>query len=85
MILNKKQQQTLHLHYITDNRLSSASFSQDNITQIIQNSYKAHGHDNISTRMLKICGSSIYKPLEMIFKQCIEKQVLFLRKKGKKE
>ena len=22
--------------------------------------------------MLKICGSSIYKPLEMIFKQCIE-------------
>ena len=84
MILNKKQQQTLDLHYITDNRLSSASFSQDNITQIIQNSYKAHGHDNISTCMLKICGSSIYKPLEMIFKQCIEKQVLFLRKKGKK-
>ena len=22
--------------------------------------------------MLKVCGSSIYKPLEMIFKQCIE-------------
>ena len=34
---------------------------------------KAHGHDNIG--ILKICGSSIYKPLEMIFKQCIETDV----------
>ena len=33
---------------------------------------KAHGHDSVSIRMLKICGSFIYKPLEMIFKQCIE-------------
>ena len=63
-----------HLHYLTDNRLSSVSFSQDDIAKIIQNldPNKAHGHDNISIRMLKICGSSIYKPLEMIFKQCIE-------------
>ena len=36
------------------------------------NPNKAHGYDNISIRMLKICGSSIYKPPEMIFKQCIE-------------
>ena len=64
----------LHLHYLTDYRLSSVSFSQDDIAKIIQNldPNKAHGHDNISIRMLKICGSSIYKPLEMIFKQCIE-------------
>ena len=63
-----------HLHYLTDNRLSSVSFSQNDIAKIIQNldPNKAHGHDNISIRMLKICGSSIYKPLEMIFKQCIE-------------
>ena len=59
---------------MTDNRLSSVRFSQDDIAKIIQNldQNKAHGHDNISIRMLKICGSSIYKPLEMIFKQCIE-------------
>ena len=63
-----------HLHYLTYNRLSSVRFSQDNIAKIIQNldPNKAHGHDNISIRKLKICGSSIYKPLEMIFKQCIE-------------
>ena len=63
-----------HLHYLTDNRLSSVRFSQDDIAKTIQNldPSKARGHDNISIRMLKICGSSIYKPLEMIFKQRIE-------------
>ena len=59
---------------MTDNRLTSASFSQNNVVKIIQKLYsnKAYGHDNISIRMLKICGSSIFKPLAMIFKQCIE-------------
>ena len=33
---------------------------------------KAHGHDMISIRMLKTCGESILKPLELIFKSCIE-------------
>ena len=49
----------LHLHYLTDNHLSSVSFSQDDIAKIIQNldPNKAHGHDNISICMLKICGS----------------------------
>ena len=67
------------LHYLTDNCLSSESFSQDDIAKIIHNldPNKAHDHDNTSSRMLKISGSSIYKPLEMIFKQCIE-TVFFL-------
>ena len=58
---------------MTDNCLSSVRFSQDNIAKVVQNldPNKAHGHDNISICMLKICGSFIYKPLEMIFKQCI--------------
>ena len=52
---------TLHLHYLTDNRLSSARFFQDDIAKIIQNldPNKAHGHDNISILMLKICDCSI--------------------------
>ena len=33
---------------------------------------KAHGHDNISIRMLKMCGSAIYKPLVIIFKKCLD-------------
>ena len=79
MLLNKKKWSLIknsskllsHLHYLTYNRLPSVSFSQDGIAKIIRNldPNKAHGHDNISIRMLKICGSSIYKLLEMIFKQ----------------
>ena len=44
-----------------DNRLSTVTFSQDEIDKIIQNlnPNKAHGYDNISIRMLKICGASI--------------------------
>ena len=69
-LIKSSSQLSSHLHYLTDNCLSSLSFSQDDIDKIIQNldPNKVHGHDNISIRMLKICGSSIYKPLEMIFK-----------------
>ena len=35
------------------------------------NSNKAHGHENISIRMLKICGDTICKPLELIFKRAL--------------
>ena len=49
----------------TDNRLSTVTFSQDDISKIIQtlNPNKTLGHDNVSIRMLKICGLSIYGPL----------------------
>ena len=42
---------------ITDNRLSNVTFSAENIGKVIQNlNYSiAHGHDNISIHMLKIC------------------------------
>ena len=63
-----------HMQYLTNNRLSSITFSEEDIVKIIQNldSGKAHGHDNISIRLLKICGSAIYKPLNIIFKQCVD-------------
>ena len=49
------------INYITDKRLSTVIFSAKVIGKIIQNlqSNKAHRHDNISIRMLKICGDSI--------------------------
>ena len=63
-----------HIKYLTDDRLSFISFSHDKIAKVIQNldPNKAHGHDNISIRMVKVCGPSIYKPLEIIFNQCLE-------------
>ena len=59
----------------TDQSLTSVHFSQDDILKIIQNlnPNKAHGPDKISIRMIKICGKSLCKPLEMIFKPCIIK------------
>ena len=63
-----------YIQYLTKNRLSSVT-SQDDIAKIIQNvdSSKAHGDDNIrSIRMLKIFGSAIYRPLAILFKQCVD-------------
>ena len=47
------------------------TLSAGDIAKIIQNlnSNKAHGHDIISIRILKIPGDTIRKPLELIFKQ----------------
>ena len=72
-----------HIQYSTDNRLSCVSFSHDKIAKVIQNidPNKAHGHDIISIRMLKVCGS---EPLEIIFSQCLETGVFRSEwKKGK--
>ena len=58
----------------TDKFLSNIIFSSDDILKIIQNldSEKAHDFDRINIQMLKICGLSICKTLEVIFKSCIE-------------
>ena len=63
-----------HLNYKTDNCLLTPNFSIDDIAKILQNldPNKAHGHDKISIRMLQLCGNSICKPLELIFKQAME-------------
>ena len=56
-----------------DNQLSAVTFWQDDIRKIIQNlnTSKAHGHDNISIWMLKICASSINRQLDLIFKEAL--------------
>ena len=62
-LINNGSTLPTHMQYLTNNRLSSMTFPSDDIAKIIQNgdSGKAHGHDNISIRMLKICGSAAYK------------------------
>ena len=60
----------------TDNSLYSVKFSTENILQMINklDSNKAHGHDEISITMLKICGSSVCRPLQIIYKSCLDKE-----------
>ena len=55
---------------LTNKSLSSFQFTADDIKLIINklDPNKVHGHDMISIRQIKLCGDSIYKPLEMIFK-----------------
>ena len=64
----------------TDELLPNIIFSSDDILKLIENLYseKARDHDRISIQMLKICGSSICKLLETIFKSCLESEVLLL-------
>ena len=59
----------------TDNSLYSVKFSTENILQIINklDSNKAHGHVEISIRMLKICGFSICRSLQIIYKSSLDK------------
>ena len=56
--------------YQTDASLAKIVFTTDDIANIIKNLdlNKSHGHDNISIRILKICGVSVCKPLEIIFR-----------------
>ena len=66
-LINNSSKLSSHIHYLNDSCLSSASFCWDKTSKMIQNLdlNKAHRHDNISIRMLKVCGPPIYKPLEI--------------------
>ena len=69
----------------------------DDIVEIIRSldQNQAHGHDEISIRMKKLCASSISKPLHLIFRNCLETEtfpnvcikanVISVHKKGDKE
>ena len=52
------------LHFLTDKRLSIIKFVNNDILKVVQtlNPNKAHGHDKISIRLLKLCGDSLCRP-----------------------
>ena len=56
--------------FLTQSRLSSLNFSEDDFLKIIRalNIYKAHGYDDVSIRMIKICDKSLTKPLILLSK-----------------
>ena len=60
--------------YRTENRLSTISFKDEGVLKIIKslNINKARDHDDISIRLLQICGAEVLKPLSLIFKNCIQ-------------
>ena len=59
---------------VTNASLSSISFNDQDILKIVHslNINKAHRYDDISLRLLKICDSSIVRPLSVILKNCLQ-------------
>ena len=55
--------------FLTQSRLNSINFNEDEILKIIKalNIHKAHDHDDISIRMIKICDKSLLKQLILLF------------------
>ena len=53
--------------------LYSIRFSTEDALKIISNldTNKSHGHEEISIRMLKLCGSSVFRPLQIICNSCL--------------
>ena len=62
------------MSYKTNERLSSVKITNDDIHKIIAklDLNKAHGHDKISIRIIKICSTSICRSLRLIFNHCID-------------
>ena len=71
-----EQQQCLanNLAKLINKSLDTVNFSTDDISKLINNldPNKAHGHDMLSIQMIKLCGNSIWKPLSIIFNDCLK-------------
>ena len=55
-------------------RITSIKFDNNDILKIIRSLSvsKAHCHDGISVRMIKMCDESLLQPLSLIFRGCID-------------
>ena len=55
--------------FLTQSRLNSINFNEDEILKIIRALYihKAHGHNDISIRMIKICDKSLLEPPILLY------------------
>ena len=73
-LINNNSQLPRTLSYKTNERLSSVKITDDDILKIIAklDPNKTHGHDKISIHIIKICSTSICKPLRLSFYCCID-------------
>ena len=72
--LNNASDLPTNLIFLTQSRLGSLDFTEGQLLQIIraQNINKAHCHDDISIRMIKICDRSLLKLLIVLFRDSIK-------------
>ena len=86
-----------NISFETAKRLSTFEISNDHIIELIRSldPSKVHSHDGISIRMLKLCGTSISKPLQILYKNCLDNEcfpqmwkkanIVSIHKKGDKQ
>ena len=62
------------LEHESEARFSKITFTDDQTLRLLRalDINKAHGHDEISVRMLKLCDKSIITPLSILFQNCID-------------
>ena len=67
--LEKSSVFPINQRFLTQSRLASLDFNEEEILKIIRalNTHKAHGHDDISVRIIRICDKSLLKPLIVLF------------------
>ena len=60
--------------YKTNTKIHFICVTNKDIISVINslNSSKAHGYDNISTKMIKICNDSVTIPLKIIFEESLK-------------
>ena len=63
-----------NINFETEESLSTFEICSGDIVKIIRSMdlNKAHGRDERSIRMIKICAFSISKPLAILFRNCLE-------------
>ena len=73
-IFNQQHQNSIESLRKSNQSLSSITFEINDIEKAVKNlaPNKYHGHNMLSIRMLKLCGESIFKPLNLISKPCLE-------------
>ena len=62
--------------FLTEERLSTFEICSRDIVRIIRSfdPNKAHGHDDLTIRMIKMSASSISKPLAILFRNYLESE-----------
>ena len=60
--------------FLTHSRLGTIDFNENEMLKIIRalNIHKAHGHDDISIRMIQICDRTLIKPLIILFQNSVK-------------
>ena len=72
-LISNKSVLPSELMYMTEERIHSITFIKSDVIKIIRalDVNKAHGHDKISLRMIKLCTNSVADPLTLIFQNSL--------------